>query len=127
MKTPSPAPRDAWALIEVEKRRDRLVRRVCVAAWGVTLGITLLVAAMVGVQVWQMWRMANVGALPWAAVVGAAMPLVAVLWTLGLLVAALSTVGVFLRFRSASLSEIQLRLATLEEMLASRPDREPTP
>ena len=41
--------------------------------------------------------------------------------TLGLvsvLIATLATVAVFLRLRTASLNEIQLRLAALEEMLA---------
>jgi uncharacterized membrane protein len=42
-----------------------------------------------------------------------------VVGVLGLLVAILSTVGIFLRLRTASLSEIQLRLAALEEMIAS--------
>ncbi len=47
----------------------------------------------------------------------AAMPLVAVVGVVSLLVATLTTVGIFLRLRTASLSEIQLRLAALEEML----------
>jgi hypothetical protein len=38
---------------------------------------------------------------------------------LSLLVAALSTVLVFLRLRTASLAEIQMRLAALEELVAS--------
>ena len=100
---------DAWALIEREKQRDRLVKRLCVAAWGVTLGIAVVAAA---------------GSVPWMTVVGAAMPFIGMLWTLALLVAALSTVGVFLRMRAASLSEIQLRLAALEEMLTSRRESE---
>jgi hypothetical protein len=63
-----------------------------------------------------------VGAVPWITVMGSAMPLVDVLWKLSLLVAAVSTVGIFLRLRTASLTEIQLRLAALEEMLAARAD-----
>jgi len=55
-------------------------------------------------------------------VAGMAMPLIGVLWTLSLLVSALTTVGVFLRLRTASLSEIQLRLAALEEMLTAQSD-----
>ena len=51
-----------------------------------------------------------------------AMPTVAVLGILSLLVATLSTVGIFLRLRTASLSEIQLRLAALEEMIVSHLD-----
>jgi hypothetical protein len=45
-----------------------------------------------------------------------------VLGILSLLIARLSTVSVFLRVRTASLPEIQLRLAALEDMLASRLD-----
>jgi hypothetical protein len=43
-----------------------------------------------------------------------------VLGELSLLVAVLATVGVFLRFRTASLAEIQLRLAALEGMVGER-------
>jgi hypothetical protein len=39
-----------------------------------------------------------------------------------LVVATLSTIGIFLRMRTATLSEIQLRLAALESMLAAEPD-----
>jgi hypothetical protein len=121
-----PALEKAWALIDIERRRDRLARRLCVAAWSATFALALLFAAMISVPVIHQVRLARVGALPWMAAVGAAMPLMSVLWTLTLLVAALSTVGVFLRQRSASLAEIQLRLAALEEMLGARGER-PTP
>jgi hypothetical protein len=53
-------------------------------------------------------------------VISTLMPLVAVIGFVSLLVAVLSTVGVFLRLRTASLSEIQLRLAALEGMLLKR-------
>ena len=112
----------AWELIDIEKRRDRFIRRVSIIAWTVTFLIVLIIAVMVGIQVTQMTRLGLVGAVAWTAVIASAMPLVDVLWKLSLLVAALSTVGIFLRLRTASLAEIQLRLANLEEMLASRPD-----
>jgi len=63
-----------------------------------------------------------VGALPWATVFAAAMPLVIVLGLLSVLVATLSTIGIFLRLRAASLAEIQLRLAALEDMIAAQGD-----
>ncbi|HJP57674.1 MAG TPA: hypothetical protein VJ847_11690, partial [Gemmatimonadales bacterium] len=47
-----------------------------------------------------------------------AVPLVAVLGVLSLLVAVLATVAIFLRLRTASLVEIQARLAALEAMVA---------
>src|ERR1700746_1191262 len=93
-----------WALIENEKQRDRFIKRVNVAAWITTFVIVLLVAVMVGIQVVEMAKAANAGAVPWMTVVGSAMPLVDVLWKLSLLVAALSTVAIFLRLRSSSLT-----------------------
>ena len=45
------------------------------------------------------------------------MPLIAVTGVLSVLIATVSTVGVFLRLRTASLAEIQVRLAALEQML----------
>ena len=39
---------------------------------------------------------------------------------ISLLIGTLSTVGIFLRLRTASLGEVQLRLAALEEMLLSK-------
>ena len=115
-----------WALIENEKRRDRFIRRVNIAAWVTTFVIVLIVAAMTGASVLQMVKLQNVGAVPWMTVMASAMPLVDVLWKLSLLVATLSTVVIFLRLRTASLTEIQLRLAALEEMLASKSDERPT-
>jgi hypothetical protein len=91
-------------------------------AWTTTFILVLLIAGMVGMQVLEMRKAAAVGAVPWMAVMGSALPLVDVLWKLSLLVATLSTVGIFLRLRTSSLTEIQLRLASLEEMLASQPD-----
>lgn len=123
MTTPtSPASEKAWATIENEKRRDRFLRRVSITAWCVTLVIVLLFAVMIGLQVSEMLRMVSVGVMPRTVIVGAVMPLIVVLGILSLLIATLSTVGVFLRLRTASLAEIQLRLAALEDMLASRPD-----
>lgn len=122
MTSPSPASERAWALVETEKRRDRVIRRVSIAAWAVTFVILLLFAVFAAAQVSMMVRMAAAGGMPWQAVFAAAMPFIGALWILSLLVATLSTVGVFLRFRTASLTEIQLRLAALEDTLASRPD-----
>jgi len=115
----SPASERVWAVIEREKRRDRLVRRVSIAAWSVTGGAVLVFGAVTAVRIWQMALHAAEGLVPWPVVFDQAMPVVVVIGVLGLLVAILSTVGIFLRLRTASLSEIQLRLAALEEMIAS--------
>ena len=116
---PASASARVWDAIESEKRRDRFLRRVSVVAWTVTLILVIVLAVMVGLQVAQMARGAMVGALPWIAVIGAAMPLLIVLGILSVLIATLATIGMFLRMRTASLTEIQLRLAALESMLAS--------
>jgi hypothetical protein len=111
-----------WEAIDSEKRRDRFIKKVSVAAWSVTFGFVLLLMVMVGIQVWEMTKGALAGALPWMSAIGVAMPLVIVLGLLSTLIATLATVGMFLRLRTASLSEIQLRLAALEEMIAARTD-----
>jgi hypothetical protein len=121
MNTPDASAR-AWALIENEKRRDRFIRRVNIAAWVTTLVIVLLVGVMTGISVFEMAKAQMMGAVPWMTVMASVMPLVDVLWKLSLLVATLSTVAMFFRLRTASLAEIQLRLAALEELLASKPD-----
>lgn len=45
------------------------------------------------------------------------LPLIYALGAVGLLTGVLATVGSFMRFRTASLDEIQLRLAVIEEAL----------
>jgi hypothetical protein len=112
--------RNAWDLIEAEKRRDRMLRRVSTAAWTVTFVIAGLFAILTGISVAEMVKGAISGGLPWMTVLGVSIPFFTVLLTISVLVAALSTVGIFLRLRTASLSEIQLRLAALEEMVATR-------
>jgi hypothetical protein len=113
---------DAWALIDAEKRRDRRLRRLSIVAWSITFAIVLLITVLIGIQVSSMVRAFGAGMVPIMAVIGAAMPLIIVVGLLSVLIATLSTVGIFLRMRTASLSEIQLRLAALEEMLTTRPE-----
>jgi flagellar biosynthesis protein FliR len=110
--------------IEAERRRDRLLRRVAVSAWIITLVFVIALAVLVSFQVAQMARAAMVGAVPWMSVMGVAMPLIIVLGLLSVLVASLSTIGMFLRMRTASLTEIQLRLAALETMITAGRDSE---
>lgn len=112
----------AWTAIARDQRLDRFIRRVCIAAWSTTLVLVLAYAVLVGFQVAQMFRLAGVGAVTNLGAAAIATPLIIVLGVLALLIATLSTVGVFLRQRAASLSEIQLRLSALEDMLAARGD-----
>ena len=118
----SPASERVWAVVEREKKRDKLVRRVSVGAWSVTGGALTIFGIGTLVEVWRavQWVMEDVAT--WHEVFDRVMPLVAVLGGLGLLVGTLSTVGIFLRLRTASLSEIQLRLATIEDMVGSHLD-----
>ena len=106
-------------MIDAEKRRDRFIRRVSIA-WSVTFAIVLLFVALTVPGFIEMFRGALAGNLPWITVVGIATPTISTLLILSILVATLSTVGVFLRFRSASLTEIQVRLAHLEDILAAQ-------
>lgn len=111
-----------WTAIEKEKRRDSLLRKVSVIAWTITVLLLLIYGAMVASKVTRLQDMVSVGLATEQDVFNATIPLIAVVGTVMLLVATLSTIGIFLRMRTATLSEIQLRLAALEAMLASRPD-----
>ena len=117
--TLSPASERVWEVIEREKRRDKLVRTVSIAAWSVTGSAVLAFGAVTALEVWEMLQFVFEGIAPWTVVFQRAIPFVAVIGVLSLLIAVLSTIGIFLRLRTASLSEIQLRLAGLEEMVAS--------
>jgi uncharacterized BrkB/YihY/UPF0761 family membrane protein len=116
------ASNSAWDAIENEKKRDQFIRRVCKAAWIVTGVLALFFAILVGIQVVELARgaLAGGGEVPWIAVAGVAMPFVISLGMLSVLIATVTTIGMFVRMRTASLHEIQLRLAALEEMLATK-------
>lgn len=113
---------NAWALVDEEKRRDRTLRRVSVAAWAMTLVVVGIFAVIVAMRVSLMWSLASVGALDRRAVYEAATPVVLVVGVLSLLIAVLATVGIFLRLRTASLAEIRLRLSAIEAMLVTEGD-----
>ncbi len=113
---------DMWNIIEKEKRRDRIIRWICIVAWSVTFAIIVWYAVMVGKEIAHTMTRFQIGLVHQREVSQALMPLIAVVGMVSLLIATLSTVGVFLRFRTTSLSEIQLRLAALEEMLSPEPD-----
>lgn len=108
---------EVWGRIEREKRIDRRLRRISVAAWTITIVLTLVFAVLTGLQISQFIGPAVHGQLPMAVIAGAAFPLLIVLGLLSTLIATLTTVGIFLRMRTASLHEIQLRLAALEAMM----------
>ena len=120
----SSASEQAWAMIDQEKRRERFLRRINAAAWT----LTFVVVAVFGViSIWQLIELLHSpmfggGLLPTSSLLFAALyPLLVVLGVLSVLIATLSTIGIFLRLRTASLIEIQLRLAALEELLTRKP------
>jgi len=115
------------AIIDGEKKRDRLVRRVCFIAWGVTLTVMLVFAGIVGAEVAQTIKYARAGLANTYSVFTAAIPLLGVVGATSLLLALVSTAAVFLRFRTASLADIQLRLAALEAVLSEEGGTEPEP
>lgn len=128
MTSPNPTATDrAWEAIEQDRKRDRLIQRVSVGAWSVTFVIVLLLVVVAAFQVrTAVAILGGLEGLGLMAAAGAAMPALIAIGGLAVLIATLSTVGIFLRLRTASLQEIQLRLAALEEALtASAAEREP--
>lgn len=117
MNKPSNKTADPWALIEKEREAERSLRRVARTAWIVAFVVMGTFVVTTLVQVIEMARAAAVGAVPWSTAMALATPLLTQLGILSVLVATLSTIGMFTRLRAASLAEIQLRLAALEEML----------
>ncbi len=115
-----PSRNTAWQAIDQSKRIDRFVRRACFAAWGAAFLAVIAYAALVIAQIVQMFRFVGVGAASNLSALGLATPLIIVVGVISLLVATLTTVGIFMRQRTASLAEIQLRLAALEDMLTAR-------
>ena len=111
-----------WAAVERDRRQDRILRRVGLAAWSVTFIAVLVYASMIVIQILEFRRLVAVGMAAERSVFLAAMPLVGVIGVLGVLIATLATIGMFLRMRTASLQEIQQRLAALEAVLVERAD-----
>ena len=107
------------AIMDSEGKRDRLVKRVSFVAWAVTIGIMLVFALIVGFEVLRTLERVGLGVASNRDVVDALVPLLAVVGTTSFLLALVSTTAVFLRFRTASLGDIQLRLASLEAALSS--------
>ena len=109
-----------WSAIDQNKRTDRFIRRVSIAAWSVTLAAVLGYAVIVAFQVSHMVKLLGVGAVGGLAVGATITPIVVVVGLLALLIAVLATIGSFVRMRTTNLAEIQLRLAALEDLLTTR-------
>ena len=120
MTTPTSPRQDPWALVDREKRLDRFFRRIAIAAWSVAVLIMVMFTVLFAFQLAELLRGVAAGHMPWLVVFGSALPFVGVVGCFSVLVATLATIAIFLRLRTASLTEIQLRLAALEEMIAAR-------
>jgi len=113
--------------VDDEKRLDRKVRRISYGAWVATVIAVVAYGVMVIAQTAFRLHYATVTGGThgvWEAIVFVLQqltPLFVVLGVLSLLVAVLSTVGMLVRFRTASLAEIQTRLAAMEGMLSHDP------
>jgi hypothetical protein len=106
-------------MIERERDRDRLIRRVSIAAWSITLVIVLLLVGANAYQASRMYLLVGGGRIGLISALAAAQNTLVVLGALAVLIGTLTTIGIFLRLRTASLHEIQLRLAALEETLTT--------
>jgi hypothetical protein len=115
-----------WELMEGEKKRDRMLQRIGMTGWVITLVALLFTAVGIGINVaWALgaYQAEQVGM---SVIFREAMPLVWVVGAVSLLIAVLSTVGMFFRQRAASLEEIRLRIAAMEDMLSSPGDDDAT-
>lgn len=114
---------EMWDRIDREKDRDRALRRVSGIAWSITFFILFLMTIRVGVELYGVlgkWGSGLTGIDRFFIASKTLTPLLGVVGGISLLIGTLSTVGVFLRLRTASLSEVQLRLAALEDMLLTK-------
>jgi len=105
-------------IVDMEMKRDRLVRWVSVLSWVVTFLVLIGFAVVIGYDASRALGLARAGLAPRGVVLHSLVPMFVVVGTASLLLALVSTAAVFLRQRTASLADIQLRLATLEAMLA---------
>ena len=107
--------------IQEERARDRSIRRIAKIAWITAFVVVLL---WIGITIAQIKAMMPVISMPGGSgvmvAVGLALPVILAVLGLSVLIATLSTVAAFLRMRTANFDEIQLRLASLEELLVNR-------
>ena len=106
-------------LIDVDVKRDRLVRGVTILSWVVTFLVLIGFAVVVGQEASRTLTLAHAGMVREPEVLRTLIPLFVVVGITSLPMALVSTAALFLRQRTASLADIQLRLATLETLLAS--------
>ena len=124
---------EVWAWVDGERRADLRLRRISFTAW-VTMFVAVLVycssAALrlsIAVRATVRDGASLFDASTLYVLADQIVPVVVAIGAFSALVAAFSTVGVFLRLRTASLGEIQMRLATLEHLLSTEDPTRPEP
>lgn len=115
----------AWSRIEAEQRGDRLFRRLTIVGWSATGLVVVLLTAFGVMQFRFAVQFAEGGAAPLGALLPSQVPVVLAIGAFCALAATLATIGLLLRMRSASMHEIQLRLAALEDLLTQVPPKDP--
>lgn len=108
-----------WAMIEKEKSRDLLIKRISRVAWGSTLLVLSIYLIMTLQEYHKLLGLYRAGVIPYDSLSQTFVPFLIVFGCLSLVVAILTTIGMFLRLRTTSLLEIQQRLANLEHMVTS--------
>ena len=109
-----------WAKIEQEKRTDQLIKVVSKSSWSITFIFLLIFAGLAGYEAYYTLSLYQEGMVNFLTVFDTFMPFITVVGGICLTIAILSTVGMFLRLRTSSLSEIQMRLAALEQMIVEQ-------
>lgn len=109
-------------MIDQEKKKDRTLKSIGNAAWGVTVFVLVIFLLLTVVDFNQAMGQYQNGAIPYENVVVTIVPFLIILGCLSLVVAILMTVGRFMRLRTTNLLEIQQRLANLEEMVTTEKD-----
>ena len=109
-----------WQMIDREKKKDKVIRRISRVAWGTTLILLLIFFGFTLYNLDIVHGRYERGMVPWSAVVSSVVPFAIILGSLSLIIAILSTIGMFLRLRTTSLLEIQQRLANLEQMVTNK-------
>ena len=113
----------AWEIIEREKKRDAVVRRIGIAAWIITFALAIVFAVLVVASGFTALKDFLNRGVSFEFFPDLLEPIIISLGKVSLVLALASTIAIFLRVRTASLNEIQLRLAALEDMLVARADK----
>lgn len=109
-----------WEMIDREKKKDVLIKRVSKIGWVGTVVMLLFFLTITLIDLSIMMERYDNGRVSRESVIDTVVPFAIVLGGLCLIIAILSTVGVFLRMRTTSLLEIQQRLTNLEQMVVNK-------